>query len=67
MLACLGEHGVLLQVGNQFVDQYYNVMKSSPRYLHRFYTDESTFTYVDPGVDGQGGQAFTVNNQKVGD
>ena len=40
-------------------------MKSSPRYLHRFYTDESTFTHVDPGVGGQDAQAFTVNNQKV--
>ena len=54
-----------MQVGNQFVNQFYTVMKSSPRYLHRFYTDESTFTHVDPGLGGQAGQAFTVCNQKV--
>ncbi|KAK9810944.1 hypothetical protein WJX73_010835 [Symbiochloris irregularis] len=50
-------------VGNQFVNQFYTVMKSSPRYLHRFYTDESTFTHVDPDVVPDG-MAFTVNNQK---
>ena len=46
------------------MNQFYTVMKSSPRYLHRFYTDESTFTHVDPDVVPDG-MAFTVHNQKV--
>jgi hypothetical protein len=35
------------QVGNQFVSQYYTVLHSSPKHLHRFYADHSTLTYAD--------------------
>ena len=34
-------------VGNQFVSQYYTVLHSSPKHLHRFYASNSTLTYVD--------------------
>ena len=53
------------QVGSQFVNQYYTVMKSSPKYLHRFYNDNSTFTFVDPGVAGTAPYNFTAKSQKV--
>jgi hypothetical protein len=56
---------MLLQVGSQFVQQYYTVLHSSPRYLHRFYTDLSTMTHADGGYDGKPGYGFTVQNQKV--
>lgn len=54
-----------MQVGSQFVQQYYTVLHSSPRYLHRFYTDLSTMTHSDGGYDGKPGRVFTVQNQKV--
>ena len=58
-------HGCL-QVGSQFVNQYYTVMKSSPKYLHRFYNDNSTFTFVDPGHSGSPSPySFTARSQKV--
>lgn len=38
-------------VGNSFVNQYYTVLHSSPYYLHRFYTDESTLTLAEAGND----------------
>lgn len=56
----------LLQVGNQFVSQFYTVLHSSPRYLHRFYTDESTVTHADCGIDGEPPTCQTVTTQKVG-
>lgn len=37
----------LSQVGNQFISQFYTVMHSSPKHLHRFYSDRSTLTHVD--------------------
>jgi hypothetical protein len=54
-----------LQVGSQFVQQYYTVLHSSPRYLHRFYTDLSSMTHCDGGYDGKPGRLFTVQTQKV--
>lgn len=54
------------QVGSQFVNQYYTVMKSSPKYLHRFYNDNSTFTFVDPGQTGSPAPyTFTARSQKA--
>lgn len=38
-------------VGNQFVSQYYTVLHSSPKRLHRFYADASTMTHVDVRVE----------------
>jgi hypothetical protein len=38
-------------VGNQFVSQYYTVLHSSPKHLHRFYASNSTLTYVDMMVE----------------
>ena len=49
------------QVGSQFVHQYYTVLHSTPRYLHRFYTDISTMSHNDP----EGGPSFTVQSQKA--
>ena len=37
-----------LQVGQQFVEQYYTVLRKQPHLLHRFYTDHSTVTYSEP-------------------
>ncbi|BDA44794.1 probable ras GTPase-activating protein-binding protein 2 at N-terminal half [Coccomyxa sp. Obi] len=51
-------------VGSQFVQQYYTVLHSSPRYLHRFYTDLSSMTHSDGGYPGQPPCIFTVQNQK---
>lgn len=39
-------------VGNSFVNQYYTVLHSSPKYLHRFYTDASSLTLAEYGSDG---------------
>ena len=39
-------------MGNQFVSQYYTVQHSSPKHLHRFYSDASTVTYGDIRPDG---------------
>jgi hypothetical protein len=44
----------MLQVGNQFVSQYYNVLHASPKNLYRFYSDTSTITYADVRPEGQG-------------
>lgn len=52
---------VLPQVGSQFVQQYYTVLHSTPRYLHRFYTDISTMSHND----AEGSQTFTVQSQKA--
>ena len=49
------------QVGSQFVQQYYTVLHSTPRYLHRFYTDVSMMSHND----AEGGQSFTVSSQKA--
>eukprot|EP00898_Chlorokybus_atmophyticus_P008273 jgi/Chlat1/8447/Chrsp80S07857 len=38
-------------VGRAFVTQYYQVLHSAPRFLHRFYTDDSTFTHAEFGSD----------------
>ncbi len=54
------------QVGSQFVQQFYTVLHSSPKYLHRFYTEESTLTHADAGHDGGDPVEFTVFSQKVG-
>ena len=54
-----------VQVGTQFVNQYYTVMKSTPKYLHRFYTDVSTFTFHDPGHGSNPSYSFTAKSQKV--
>lgn len=50
------------QVGNQFVTQYYTVLHKQPHFLHRFYTDDSTMTYSEPGST----EALVFNSQKVG-
>ncbi len=47
-------------MGSQFVQQYYTVLHTSPKYLHRFYTDASAMTHTD------GSETFTASNQKVG-
>jgi len=39
-------------VGNSFVNQYYTVLHSSPKFLHRFYTDASSLTLAEYGSDG---------------
>jgi hypothetical protein len=41
-----------VQVGNAFVNQYYNVLHQSPQVVHRFYTDASLFTRAEAGPDG---------------
>lgn len=53
-----------VQVGNQFVSQYYTVQHASPKHLHRFYSDASTLTFGDVRPDG----FFSKNaiGQKVG-
>lgn len=53
-----------LQVSNQFVSQFYTVLHTSPRNLHRFYSEASTLTLADTRPDGQ--HIFkTVTGQKV--
>lgn len=49
----LSEGQMHAQVGQQFVEQYYDVMKNQPHLLHRFYTDHSTVTYCEPDVPAQ--------------
>ncbi|KAK9811534.1 hypothetical protein WJX72_005492 [[Myrmecia] bisecta] len=49
-------------VGNQFINQYYTVLHSSPKYLHRFYTDASTLTHAD--ASGPVPQVSTISGQK---
>jgi hypothetical protein len=44
--------GLGVQVGNAFVNQYYNVLHQSPQVVHRFYTDASLFTRAEAGPDG---------------
>lgn len=41
-----------IQVGNAFVNQYYNVLHQSPQVVHRFYTDASRLTRAEAGPDG---------------
>ena len=65
MLFVLFEQGayVCVQVGSQFVQQFYTVLHTSPKYLHRFYTDASTLTHADAGRDG--GEPAEVHGQEV--
>ena len=55
------------QVGNQFVSQYYTVLHTSPKHLHRFYADHSTLIHAD--VIPEGGAVSqnlkTATGQKV--
>jgi hypothetical protein len=44
--------GLVTQVGNAFVNQYYNVLHQSPLVVHRFYTDASRLTRAEAGTDG---------------
>ncbi len=44
--------GLGVQVGNAFVNQYYNVLHQSPQVVHLFYTDASLFTRAEAGPDG---------------
>ncbi len=37
------------------------MLHSTPRYLHRFYTDVSMMSHND----AEGGQSFTVSSQKA--
>lgn len=55
---------MLLQVGNQFVSQFYTVQHASPKHLHRFYSDASTLTYGDMRPEGFFSKSAT--GQKVG-
>ena len=50
------------QVGSQFVQQFYTVLHSSPKYLHRFYTNASTMTHADAE---RSPPEFTVQTQDV--
>ncbi|KAH7619628.1 hypothetical protein Ndes2526B_g06609 [Nannochloris sp. 'desiccata'] len=54
-------------VGNQFVSQYYTVLHSSPKHLHRFYSDRSTMTYADviPEGDSITQNLKTATGQKM--
>jgi hypothetical protein len=54
-----------MQVSNQFVSQFYTVLHTSPRNLHRFYSEASTLTLADTRPDGQH-IVKTVTGQKVG-
>lgn len=37
-------------VGEQFITQYYTVLRKSPSYLHRFFTEASTFAHAAHGA-----------------
>lgn len=52
----------VMQVGNAFVNQYYNVLHQSPQVVHRFYTDASKLTRAEAGADGV---VDTVASQSV--
>ena len=52
---------VLLQVGNAFVTQYYNVLHQVPQYVFRFYTDDSHLTHANAGSSGEIQMANTQN------
>lgn len=58
-------HHFLTQVGSQFVSQFYTVLHSSPNYLYRFYTDESTVTHADGGSETEPPSSVTVATQRV--
>lgn len=40
-------------VGEQFVSKYYDVLEKLPKYVHRFYKDNSTFMVTDVQPDGR--------------
>ncbi|GFR40146.1 hypothetical protein Agub_g702 [Astrephomene gubernaculifera] len=39
-------------VGEQFISKYYDVLERLPKYLHRFYRENSTFTVTDEQLNG---------------
>lgn len=41
------------QVGDQFVSKYYDVLEKLPKYVHRFYKENSTLTVADVQPDGR--------------
>jgi hypothetical protein len=53
--------GLATQVGNAFVNQYYNVLHQSPLVVHRFYTDASRLTRAEAGTDGAVDTVVTQN------
>ena len=50
---------LVLQVGNAFVNQYYNILHQSPQVVHRFYTDASHLTRAEAGAAGAVDMAHT--------
>ena len=50
---------LFVQVGNAFVNQYYNVLHQSPQVVHRFYTDASHLTRAEAGAGGAVESAHT--------
>lgn len=49
------------QVGKAFIQQYYTVLHSRPKYLHRFYTNNSSLTIGEQ----DGPPSTTVTGQSV--
>ncbi len=49
------------QVGKAFIQQYYTVLHSRPKYLHRFYTNNSSLTIGEQ----DGPPSTTVTGQAV--
>lgn len=41
-----------VQVGNTFVNKYYNVLHQSPHVVYRFYTDRSILSRAEAGASG---------------
>ena len=50
-----------LQVGKAFIQQFYTVLHSRPKYLHRFYTNNSSLTIGEQ----DGPPSTTVTGQQV--
>lgn len=42
-----------LSGGRRVCNAYYTVLRKQPHLLHRFYTEHSTVTYCEPGIEPQ--------------
>jgi hypothetical protein len=57
----------ILQVGEQFISKYYDVLAKLPKHLHRFYKENSTFSVADVQPDGHAVMGTATGTREVCD
>lgn len=55
-----------MQVAQQFVDKYYDVLEKCPAYLGRFYKEDSTFRVTEVLPNGEQTNPDSARGLEVG-